>query len=222
MWRLAAATSLASLLGACALAPREPLVAQPMTARPPVRAAVPLSPGSIYAGGTAEHPLFEDPRPRNVGDVLTVLVAENINATKTSGTNTSRTASADFTPKTTPGLLAGLIAHAGAAVTGDNAFKATGGANAQNTFNGTITVTVTDVLGNGNLVVSGEKQMLINQGKEFIRFSGVVNPRTISGANTVASTTVADARIEYSARGYIDEAEHMGWLQRVYQNIAPF
>ncbi len=79
-----------------------------------------------------------------------------------------------------------------------------------------ITVTVTDVMGNGNLLVSGEKQMGINQGTEFIRFSGVVNPRTVSGNNTVPSTLVADARIEYTAKGYIDEAQPMGWMQRIF------
>jgi flagellar L-ring protein precursor FlgH len=96
-----------------------------------------------------------------------------------------------------------------------------GGANAANTFNGVITVTVMDVLPNGNLMVSGEKQMLINQGTEFIRFSGVVNPRTVSTNNTVPSTQVADARIEYSAKGYIDEAQQMGWLQRFFLNVMP-
>jgi flagellar L-ring protein precursor FlgH len=70
--------------------------------------------------------------------------------------------------------------------------------------------------------VSGEKQMLINQGNEFVRFSGVVNPTTISGTNTVFSTQVADAKIEYSAKGYIDESQQMGWLQRFFLNVAPF
>ncbi|MBC7598366.1 MAG: flagellar basal body L-ring protein FlgH, partial [Polaromonas sp.] len=50
----------------------------------------------------------------------------------------------------------------------------------------------------------------------------VVNPRTVSANNTVASTLVADARIEYSAKGYIDEAQTMGWLQRAFLNVLPF
>ena len=105
---------------------------------------------------------------------------------------------------------------------GSNGFNGAGGASAANTFNGTLTVTVTGVLPNGNLEVSGEKQMLINQGNEFVRFSGVVNPTTISGTNTVFSTQVADAKIEYSAKGYIDESQQMGWLQRFFLNVAPF
>jgi flagellar L-ring protein precursor FlgH len=122
----------------------------------------------------------------------------------------------------TAGFLKGLFNHVNLSAAGANTFGGSGGANASNTFNGTITVTVTNVLPNGNLVVSGEKQMLINQGNEFVRFSGVVNPNTVSGENTVLSTQVADARIEYSAKGYINEAETMGWLQRFFLNIAPW
>ncbi len=83
-------------------------------------------------------------------------------------------------------------------------------------------MTVTKLLANGNLQVVGEKQIAINQGTEYIRFSGVVNPRTISGSNSVNSTQVADARIEYVGDGYINEAQNMGWLQRILLNISPF
>jgi hypothetical protein len=76
------------------------------------------------------------------------------------------------------------------------------------------------VLPNGNLLVSGEKQIAINQGNEFIRFSGIVNPVSVTGANTVQSTQVADARIEYRANGYIDETQQMGWLQRFFERAA--
>jgi flagellar L-ring protein FlgH len=102
-----------------------------------------------------------------------------------------------------------------------NAFSGKGASSADNNFTGTITVTVIEVLPNGNLVVSGEKQVAINQGNEFIRFSGVVNATQISGANTVQSTQVADARIEYRANGYIDEAQVMGWLARFFLTFMP-
>ena len=74
-------------------------------------------------------------------------------------------------------------------------------------FTGSIAVTVVEVLPNGNLLVAGEKQIGINQGSEFIRLSGVVNPTFILVGNQVSSTTVADARIEYRGSGYIDEAQ---------------
>jgi flagellar L-ring protein precursor FlgH len=218
--RFAAAGALAAALAGCALVPKEPIVQQPMSAVPPVPPQL-QAPGSIYNPGTAGHPLFEDQRPRNVGDILTIVIAENINATKQSGANANRNGSTNVAV-TQANFLSGLFNKANIAANGQNQFTAAGGANASNTFNGVITVTVTNVLPNGNLVVSGQKQMLINQGNEWVRFSGVVNPNTVAGDNSVFSTEVADAKIEYSAKGYIDEAEQMGWLQRFFLNISPW
>lgn len=199
---------------------RQPITQQPMTAMPPVPPQ-PQPTGSIYNAGFAGRPLFEDQRPRNIGDILTIVIAENVNATKSSGANANRSGSTNLSVPTA-GFLSGLFNKVNLDASGKNGFAGTGGANASNTFNGTITVTVTNVLPNGNLVVSGEKQMLINQGNEFVRFSGVVNPNTVAGDNSVLSTRVADARISYSSKGYINEAETMGWLQRFFLNIAPW
>ncbi|MDR5835204.1 flagellar basal body L-ring protein FlgH [Caballeronia sp. LZ034LL] len=220
--RLATVAALGAALGACGLVPKEPIIQQPMTARPPQPPTGTRSPGAIYNAGYAGRPLFEDQRPRNMGDILTIVISENVNATKSSAANTNRGSNASFAVPTTPGIFGGLFNNTTLSATGANKFTAAGGASAANTFSGTLTVTVTEVLPNGNLMVSGEKQMLINQGNEFVRFSGVVNPTTISGSNTVYSTQVADAKIEYSAKGYIDEAENMGWLQRFFLNVAPF
>jgi flagellar L-ring protein precursor FlgH len=212
--------ALLAALGGCGLVPKQPITQQPMTALPPVPPQA-QAPGSIYNPGYAGRPLFEDQRPRNVGDIITIVIAENINATKTSGANANRNGSTKFSVPTA-GFLGGLFGKTNLSASGTNGFTGTGGANASNTFNGTITVTVTGVQTNGNLIVSGEKQMLINQGNEFVRFSGVVNPNTISSLNAVYSTQVADAKIEYSAKGYIDEAENMGWLQRFFLNVSPW
>ena len=212
------------LLGGCAQIPRDPLVQQPMSARSDAPLRRTDSPhGSIYASSLGAQALFEDRRPRHTGDILTIVVSENINASKNSGTESSRSGSASAVLGLIPKLISGIMpGDLGADASGKNTLTAKGGANSKNTFNGVITVTVVEVLPNGNLLVSGEKQMLINQGTEFIRFSGVVNPRTVSAINTVPSTLVADARIEYSAKGYIDEAQTMGWLQRAFLNVLPF
>jgi flagellar L-ring protein precursor FlgH len=210
----------------CALIPTKPLVEGATTAQP-VPGPAPLINGSIFQ--TAQpvnygyQPLFEDRRPRNVGDTLTIVLQENVNASKSSSANASRDGKTNFGFDVTPRYLEGLFGNNRANVDagGGNSFNGKGGANASNTFSGTLTVTVDQVLANGNLHVVGEKQIAINQGTEFIRFSGVVNPRTISGTNTVSSTQVADARIEYVGNGYINEAQNMGWLQRFFLNLSP-
>ena len=222
--RLAAGALAALLATGCAQIPREPLVHQPMTARANAYAPLPAprANGAIFRDGPGGNALFEDRRPRNIGDILTIVISEKVNASKNSGANASRTGSLTAAFPTIPKLLGGLLRNQDAELSGKTGLNAKGGASAANTFNGVITVTVTDVLPNGNLLVSGEKQMGINQGTEFIRFSGVVNPRTVTGNNTVLSTQVADARIEYTAKGYIDEAQQMGWLQRIFLNVMPY
>lgn len=224
--RLLVAALLLTLNG-CALVPRKPLVEGSTTAEP-----LPASPqvvnGSIFQGimpmNYGYQPLFEDRRPRNIGDTLTITLQENVSASKSSTASAARDASATAALAAVPSAMAGLLGGDKAAVdgSGKNTFAGKGGATANNTFTGTITVTVNQVLPNGNLKVVGEKQIEINQGTEFIRFSGVVNPRTISGSNTVISTQVADARIEYIGNGYINEAQTMGWLQRFFLNLSPF
>ena len=211
----------------CAQLPKKPLVKGETSIVPQMPEIVNTS-GSIYQAAQPSNfgyqPMFEDRRPRNIGDVLTIILQENVSASKSSSINAGRNSSLNLGLKAVPTFLDGLVGRGKVEtdMSGGNDFKGSGGANAKNTFSGTITVTVQDVMINGNLKVIGEKQIAINQGTEFIRFSGVVNPRTISGNNTVISTQVADARIEYVGNGYIDEAQTMGWLQRLFLNLSPF
>mgnify|MGYP000995901935 FL=1 len=217
---------LVSVLTGCAYIPQKPLVEGETSAAPTPVAAASVN-GAIFQSGQAMNygyqPMFEDRRPRNVGDTLTIALQENVSASKSSSASASRDGSTEVGMSTVPGFLSGLVGggKADAALSGNNDFAGKGGAAAKNTFSGTITVTVKQVLENGNLAVVGEKQIAINQGTEFIRFSGIVNPRTISASNTVVSTQVADARIEYVGNGYINEAQQMGWLQRLFLNLSP-
>lgn len=214
-----------SLLGACAMVPPEPVVVGPLSAPPPA----PLPPqavanGSIYQPTAyGNYPLFEDRRPRNVGDIVTIAIQEKTNAAKNVSTNTNRNSEAGMDIGLSPAFLPGdLGARQNFEAAGSNAAQGTGSSRADNMFSGTLTTTVIGVMPNGNLQVAGEKQIAINRGSEYIRFSGVVDPRSISGSGTVPSTLVADARIEYRSRGVMDEVQTMGWLQRFFLNVSPF
>ncbi|WP_345795248.1 flagellar basal body L-ring protein FlgH [Thauera sp. JM12B12] len=217
--------SLAALLlasGCASIYPTPPTaVHQPMTARPEARAQALPATGAIYQAAQAR-PLFEDRRARQVGDTITINLVERNTAQKSANANATRNGSmtAGIGPISRLPLrgLNGLELEADA----ESDFAGKGAAAANNAFNGTITVTVIDVYPNGNLLVSGEKMVAINQGNEFIRFSGVINPNNVTAANTVQSTQVADARIEYRGSGFIDESNTMGWLQRFFVAIMPF
>ncbi len=207
-------------LGACAQLPRKNVVEGP-TSAPPQPPAPPPANGSLFHASYTK-PLFEDRRPRRVGDILTIILDESVSATKSSAANASRDGSATLSLDQVPDVLGDLLVDQGIDISGNSAFNGQGGANASNTFTGTITVTVMNVLPNGNLNVAGEKRIGINQGIEYILFSGVVNPRMISADSTIVSSQVANVRLEYYGDGYINEAQTMGWLQRVLLNISPF
>lgn len=195
---------------------------QPMTARPVLAAHPVVANGAIYQAGYNDRPLFEDRRARRVGDTLTIAIGEKTAASKKSNTAAARSSNNQFGVTSLAGLPGKSFLNSNLSATSDFSSDGSGESASNNDFTGTITVTVIDVLPNGNLLVSGEKQMGINKGSEFIRFSGIVNPLNLTSANIVASTLVADARIEYRANGAIDDAQSTGWLSRFFMNFLPF
>ncbi|MCQ3828366.1 flagellar basal body L-ring protein FlgH [Microbulbifer elongatus] len=208
------------LASGCAQIPQSSLAGEPEWIEIPLPPE-PRANGAVYQPEAGYRPLFEDYRPRMSGDLLTVVFNEQVSASKNSEVNADREGASTFTADTAP-LGLEKLAEYGLDISGSSYFEGSGGAEARNTFSGTLTVTVLEVLPNRNLRVRGEKQIRINQGTEFIRFSGIVDPREITGENSVLSTQVADARIEYIGDGYINEAQTMGWLQRLLLNIAPY
>jgi flagellar L-ring protein precursor FlgH len=167
-------------------------------------------------------PLFEDRRARSVGDTLVIVINEKTNASKKSSSSVSRAGETAFSVPTIAGLPGKTFQGATIGATSSSDFEGKGESGSNNDFTGTIAVTVIDVLANGNLVVSGEKQLGINQGSEYIRFSGVVNPLSVASGNVVSSTQVADAKIEYRGSGQMDSAQVMGWLARFFLTFLPF
>lgn len=217
--------ALLMVVSGCAMVPPEPVVTGPLTAVPPPQplpAAV--ANGAIYQPTAyGNYPLFEDRRPRNVGDIVTVIIQEKTNAAKNVQTTTDRSGGATLGMGLEPDFLPpALGSRNDFDIEGSNVAQGRGSSRADNTFSGTLTTTVVGVLPNGNLQIAGDKQLAINRGSEHIRFSGVVDPRSVTGSNTVLSTQVADARIEFRSRGTMDEVQTMGWMQRFFLNISPF
>jgi flagellar L-ring protein precursor FlgH len=208
------------LVGCAHVEPRV-AITQPTTAPPVVVPQVKEVTGSIFSLGQNQRPFFEDVKPSRVGDVLTIAIVEKTSASRSSKSSAAKTADAKAAIPTMAGLPGRYLGPQLSANSG-NTFEGKGETANDNTFTGTLTVTVVAVLPNGNLVVAGEKQIGINHNTELIRFSGVVNPLTIQAGNLVQSPQVADARLEYRGKGYIDEAQRMGWLQRFFLNILPF
>ncbi len=207
-------------IGACTTVPPTN-VHQPMTARPAPPKENLAATGSIYQAGVSRT-LFEDRRARYVGDTITIAITETTSASTSSNTKASRDTS--ISASAGPISLLPGKSFQGMQLAGQSSTSLDGKGNAaaNNVFTGNITVTVIEVLTNGNLLVSGEKQVSIGAGTEYIRLSGIVNPYFINAANTISSADVADARIEYKESGVISEAQIMGWLARFFLSVLPF
>ncbi len=208
-----------SLISACAVTPSS-IVKQPTTATP-VAQATPAANGAIY-NVASYRPLAEDRRARFAGDILTINIVENTSAKKANSSAQSKAGSVNASAAVPTGLPFRLNKEA-ISIGADSAvdFDDSADENASNNFTGNITVTVTEVLANGNLAVSGEKQIALDKGTEFVRFSGVVNPDDIILGNLVSSVKVADARIEYRTNSKLDAAQVASILTRFFLSFIP-
>lgn len=206
-------------LTGCGVTPAT-IVQQPTSTRPIQAIAPPAANGAIFQAASYR-PIFEDKRARLVGDTLTIAINERTTAGKQAANSASKTGSAETSVPLLFGASAATLAKLNAQADSEIKYEDKGAASSSNTFIGSLTVTVAEVLSNGNLVVSGEKQVAFDKGAEFIRFSGVVNPATIMSNNVVASTQVADARVEYRTNSQIDGAQMMAILTRFFLSVLP-
>lgn len=207
----------ALLLGGCAVTPDTITHQKPRDKSEQPQPVIAAN-GAIFQQN-AYRPIFEDHQARMVGDNLTIVITERNNATKSGNDKNERSNEATIgAPHFFNQDFSGLSASA----IGSREYDEKGAKSANNIFNGTITVTVIDVTPNGNLIVSGEKQIAMDNGSEFIRFSGIVDPKDIVVGNQVLSTKVADARVEYRTNSRLDGAEIAGKITRFFLSVLPF
>ncbi|MBA4111883.1 MAG: flagellar biosynthesis protein FlgH [Verminephrobacter sp.] len=218
------ALAAALLLPGCAsLSPAPPVDILPTT--PPVltttpRAAAPAT-GSLFHQASYR-PAFEDRRARMVGDTVTIQIVENVTASQKSSSTVDRNAEISAGISALPFVNKTFTDKTALGADSSNTFAGKGGTESANTFSGSITATVIDILPNGHLVVAGEKQIGVNQNVDVLRFSGTVDPRTLQPGSIVNSTQVANVRVESRGRGAQNEAQVMGWLARFFLTFLPF
>ncbi|MEC9313778.1 MAG: flagellar basal body L-ring protein FlgH, partial [Pseudomonadota bacterium] len=179
--------------------------------------------------------LFEDYRARRVGDILTVRLEEQTDAEKETETTVNKSNSTNIANPTIFGASPqfSLPSQLPLDNTSNNNlafgfgsetdFEGEGESEQNNLLSGNISVSVVEVLANGNMVIRGEKVITINQGNEYIRLSGIVSPRDIEADNSVSSVRIADAQIAYTGDGPTNDANVMGWLSRFFVSaLMPF
>jgi flagellar L-ring protein precursor FlgH len=209
------------LVGCDTLPKRDPDFApvQPADLRPPQQAN-----GAIYQAGY-DMRLFEDIKTRRVGDILTVTLNEATQSKKQADMNTSKDTSVSATAPTLFGVASqAVLGHdLKTSLAASSAFNGKGKADQSNSLTGEISVTVVELLPNGNMRVRGEKRMTLNDGSEYIRLSGIVRPIDIDAANTISSSKVADATIMYTGDGGMADSNKVGWIARFFLSpLFPF
>ena len=179
--------------------------------------------GSLFNASTYR-PGFENRRARLVGDIVTIVITENVSASQkqSSTVNRSNEMSAGVTQLPFLKQGASVLGKLGAGLNNESDFSGAGGTSSANTFNGSITATVQEVLPNGHLVVSGEKQIGVNHNVDVLRFTGTVDPYMLQPNSTIYSTQVANVRVESRSRGQQGAAQSIGWLSTFFLNFLPF
>lgn len=214
-----------SLLALAAILPTS-AIAKP---RPPAgfEAALPAPPpparaadGAIFNASAGYAGLVEGLRARAVGDPLTITLIEATTTSKSAGAKTQRGGSASITPPSA-GPLSFLNPDALKAAS-SGSFNGQGNASQTSSLSSELSVTIAEVRAGGTALVRGEKRMLLSQGQEWIQFAGIVRLADIDADNRIASSRVADARIEYAGDGAVSRASRQGWLSKFFSAISPF
>ncbi len=217
----------ALLLGLCAC-----LLASPVSAKkkrpaedfkpslPHVPLTAPSNTGAIFSTQAGYAPLHSGFRAQAVGDIVSIVLVEEVSTSKSAGSKTQRNGNLGITPPTS-GPLSFLKADALKAAA-QSSFNGQGNATQQTSLTGEISVTIADVRTNGTALVKGQKMLMLSHGREWVQFSGIVRLSDIGHDNRIASGQVADANITYSGKGSVQNAGREGWLSRFFGKISPF
>lgn len=187
--------------------------------------------GSLWQEENGRAYLYEDMRAMRVGDILTVKIVEKHKGSKSADTAAQRDSTLSNSLAGTgvgyigiPGIRLGDEARRGLGVdaSASNKFSGKGATNREGTLTGTISVIVVEVLPNGDLRVEGRREVTVNSEKQLMTIAGIVRRVDVDTKNTVLSSAIADAKIEYAGLGVLDDVQRPGWLVRILDWVYPF
>jgi flagellar L-ring protein precursor FlgH len=186
----------------------------------------PSSPGSLWRDGRPASMLFTDARALHANDLVVINIEEVANASRSADTNLSRSSSSSAKIDAFLGLLKKLKISSGDLLNigggSTSALASTGSTDRSESFTATVPAVVIKVLPNGNLFIEGHRAILVNSEEHHFYISGVVRPIDIDQLNSIKSSVVADAQIEFVGRGDLTDNQRQGWLSRYLGWIWPF
>jgi len=182
--------------------------------------------GSLWADSGS---MFTDAKARRVGDLITILVSEKTNATRSLGTTKSKKSSHNTSLAAAFGYETSLATKnpnfkPGTAldISDQKSFDGSGSTNNSDVLTASVTSVITHLYPNGNMKVMGRRQVTINHQPQALTFSGIVRPNDIAPDNTVSSSRVAQAVISYGGGGELAAMAQEGWLAKALDQIWPF
>lgn len=215
-------------LAGCAASPTE--IVPHESVLPPVSSPqTTATEGSLWKDNGQLRGLFSTYKARRVGDIITVNIVESSSATNNATTKTGRKSALEGQmegffnaekryPASQPFFNPFSKVKGGL----DSSFDGSGATTRSGKVSAFVAARVIEVLPDGNLRITGSRDVTVNKEKQFITLSGIVRPWDISPDNVVLSTYVADAKITYSGSGVVDDRQHPGWLARVLDRVFPF
>ena len=190
---------------------------------------VPVRADSLWtAAGSPERSMFADKKAGRHGDILTVVVSETAATTSSQSKKSNKESSIDagisqfFFPPAASGFGTHNGALPGTKLAGKSDFSAGGQVNNSQSLTARAAVLVTDVLPNGNLVIEGVRVVKFSGEAQYVVLHGLVRAEDVSAANTVASSNIADVRIEFISEGSLTDAQKKGWLTKLYDKLRPY
>lgn len=226
-WRIAPVLVLAlGLLAGCSQHGQEVTAAQQPLEEPVMADAKPQSAGTLWTGDDGNW--LADVKARRVGDIVTVIIKEQAQASKQATTDTDRSSS----------ISAGISAFFGLEQTVEdktkinpasmisassgNEFSGSGKTTRSENLAATLTTQVVEVYPNGNLKIRGGKSVAVNNENQIIYLTGIVRPYDVSASNTVDSGNILNAQITYTGKGALSDKQTPGWMMRIFDNTWPF
>jgi flagellar L-ring protein precursor FlgH len=185
--------------------------------------ALPLCAGSLWSAAGSDRSMYADRKAARSGDILTIVVSESMAATSSQSKKTSRDASLNDAVQSflypTTGLHNGAMPSI--SISGKAAYDGGGDVSNNQSLNSRAAVLVTDVLPNGNLVIQGARMVTFSGETQYVVLHGLIRADDVASDNTVQSSNIADARVEFISEGTLTDAQKRGWLTKLYEKLRP-
>ena len=187
---------------------------------------------SLWSDVGSSGTIFLDYKARRIGDVVIVRIEEDSSASNSTNNAASKATTYNANITAMLGLPnnmgvnnflgSGAALQPTIAATTGNSHQGQGSNNKSDTFTATIAARIVDIMPSGNLVIEGNREIIIDQEKQTITLKGIVRQKDIDATNTVSSSAIADAQITYTGNGATSQATKKGWLGKVIDVVWPF